>query len=194
MLKLSSRQWDIIFETLILADGNKNSSAKNSFQYATNRADEADLMQALCALNGCKSSRIERERNGAKYSCITVNTRGLAHVVESKPEIVPYSGRVWCCSVPNQTLVLRRKGKVFIAGNTHRMDEYTIRNVASGTISAWSPGCLCNLQPLWLHTNPTDWTHGYGLQLVNEDGTFLHINVPIIDGKSYLQPLVKAIV
>lgn len=89
---------------------------------------------------------------------------------------------------------VRKFGGNVVYGHTHRVDEYTVRTIKAGTISAWSPGCLCILQPLWMHTNPTDWAHGYGVQLVNEDGTFLHINVPIIDGKSYLQPLVKAIV
>lgn len=80
-----------------------------------------------------------------------------------------------------------------VFGHTHRADSFVIRTVKDGSIGAWNPGCLCLLQPLWQHTNPTDWSHGYGLQLVNSDGSFLHINVPIIDGKSYLQPLIKAI-
>jgi UDP-2,3-diacylglucosamine pyrophosphatase LpxH len=79
-----------------------------------------------------------------------------------------------------------------VYGHTHRADSYFIRNVKDGVIGAWSPGCLCRLQPLWQHTNPTDWSHGYGLQLVNADGSFLHINVPIINGKSYLEPLARA--
>jgi predicted phosphodiesterase len=81
-----------------------------------------------------------------------------------------------------------------VYGHTHRSDSYVIRTVTTGVIGGWSPGCLCILQPLWQHTNPTDWSHGYGLQLANEDGSFLHINVPIIKGKSYLEPLFKAVV
>ena len=86
---------------------------------------------------------------------------------------------------------VRRFGGNIVYGHTHRADSYVIRTVGSGTIGGWSPGCLCILQPLWMHTNPTEWSHGYGLQLVNPDGSFLHINVPIIDGKSYLSPLVQ---
>jgi transposase-like protein len=193
MQKLSSRQWEILLETLILTDGSKHGAAQNSYQYATNKKIEADLIQSLCAMNGCRSSCISRTQNSAHYYCITINTRGLAHVTDSKPTVVPYEGRVWCCSVPNQTLVMRRNGKVFVAGNTHRADSYVIRTIGAGVIGAWSPGCLCILQPLWQHTNPTDWSHGYGLQLVSDDGSFLHINVPVINGKSYLGPLFKAV-
>lgn len=88
---------------------------------------------------------------------------------------------------------VKKFGGNVVYGHTHRADSYFIRTVKTGVIGAWSPGCLCVLQPLWQHTNPTDWSHGYGLQLVNPDGSFLHINVPIIDGKSYLHPLFKAV-
>jgi len=88
---------------------------------------------------------------------------------------------------------VKKFGGNVVYADTHRADSYVIRTVKEGTIGAWNPGCLCQLQPLWQHTNPTEWSHGYGLQLVNTNGSFLHINVPIIDGKSYLQPLVKAI-
>lgn len=86
-----------------------------------------------------------------------------------------------------------RFGGNVVYGHTHRADFHMTRTVRDGAIGGWSPGCLCKLQPLWQHTNPTEWSHGYGLQLVEKDGSFLHINVPIIDGKSYLGPLFKAI-
>lgn len=88
---------------------------------------------------------------------------------------------------------VKKFGGNVVYGHTHRADSYTIRTVSSGVIGGWSPGCLCTLQPLWQHTNPTDWSHGYGLQLVSDDGSFLHINVPIIGGKSYLGPLFKEV-
>ena len=78
-----------------------------------------------------------------------------------------------------------------VYGHTHRADSYQIKTVKSGAIGAWSPGCLCKLQPLWQHTNPTDWSHGYGLQMVLSNGDFLHINVPIVKGKSLLNPLIE---
>lgn len=86
---------------------------------------------------------------------------------------------------------VQKFGGNIVYGHTHRCDAYTIKTVKAGTIGGWSPGCLCKLQPLWQHTNPTDWSHGYGLQMVRSNGDFLHINVPIIDGKSYLTPLIE---
>lgn len=87
---------------------------------------------------------------------------------------------------------LRKYGGNVVFGHTHRADSYVIRTVKAGVIGAWNPGCLCQLQRLWNHTALTDWSHGYGLQVVQGD-EFLHINVPIINGKSYLQPLASTL-
>jgi hypothetical protein len=56
----------------------------------------------------------------------------------------------------------------------------------SDGIGAWCPGTLAKLQPLYRHTAPTSWSHGYAVQFINERGNFLHINVPIIQGRSIL--------
>lgn len=78
-----------------------------------------------------------------------------------------------------------------VFGDTHRVQSDVVVKVGVGVIGAWNPGCLCERQPLWQHTNPTEWTHGYGLQLVTDGGDFLHLNIPIIDGKSLFGALVK---
>lgn len=78
-----------------------------------------------------------------------------------------------------------------VYGHTHREDHSSRRPVAAGDIGAWNPGCLCKLQPLWCHTRPTNWTHGYGVQLVAGNGNFLHINVRIIGGRSLMMPLLN---
>jgi hypothetical protein len=75
-----------------------------------------------------------------------------------------------------------------VFGHTHRADSYTRRTINS-THTAWNPGCLCLQQPYFMHTKNTHHTHGYGIQAVQEDDAFLHLNVPIIDGRSYLSPL-----
>lgn len=87
--------------------------------------------------------------------------------------------------------LLKKYGGNLVFGHTHRVDATIGFSVLAGTIGAWGVGCLCQRQPLWMHTNPTDWSHAYGLQLVGANGDFLHITVPVIDGVSYLQPLVS---
>jgi predicted phosphodiesterase len=76
-----------------------------------------------------------------------------------------------------------------VFGHTHREQSSSARPVHAGQIKAWNPGCLCELQPLWQHTNPTSWTHGFAVQLAAKSGDFLHLNIPIIGGKSLLGSL-----
>lgn len=78
-----------------------------------------------------------------------------------------------------------------VFGHTHRAQSDTTRRLGTGIVGAWNPGCLCELQPLWNHGRPTDWTHGYAVQLVAPSGAFLHLNVPVIGGKSLLTSLFK---
>lgn len=85
---------------------------------------------------------------------------------------------------------VERFGANIVHGHTHRAQSHLIRTIAAGEIGGWCPGTLSKLQPLYLHSAPSNWTHGYGLQFVNQgSGTFLHINVPIVKGKSFLLDL-----
>lgn len=84
---------------------------------------------------------------------------------------------------------LQRFGGNVVFGHVHIEDTYTTRTVTEPRTGAWTPGCLCHRQPLYMHTNPTSWVHGYHLQVIQPDGAFLPMNVPIIDGISYAAPL-----
>jgi UDP-2,3-diacylglucosamine pyrophosphatase LpxH len=79
-----------------------------------------------------------------------------------------------------------------VHGHTHRAQAIIGRTVRSSCIGAWCPGTLAKLQPLYRHTTPTDWSHGYGLQFVSRTtGAFLHFNVPLFNGKSLLNEVTR---
>jgi len=82
-------------------------------------------------------------------------------------------------------------GACVVHGHTHRSQAIVRRTAANGEIGAWCPGTLAQLQPLYQHNSVSSWSHGYGLQLVDTGGRFLHINVPISGGHSMLRPLLK---
>lgn len=73
-----------------------------------------------------------------------------------------------------------------VFGHVHRSQSVLERTVSSDGFGAWCPGTLAKLQPLYRHTEPTSWSHGYAVQLVNPSGRFMHLNVPIHQGKSML--------
>ena len=80
-----------------------------------------------------------------------------------------------------------------VFAHTHRTEQFVTSTETTGVISAWNPGCLCERHQMYQHSAPSKWSQGYGLQFISAAGDFLHINVPIIEGKSYLQPMVKLI-
>ncbi len=81
---------------------------------------------------------------------------------------------------------LSRFNAPVVFGHVHRSMSVLERTVTSDGIGAWCPGTLAKLQPLYMHTSPTSWSHGYGLQFINPSGRFLHVQVPIYRGKSLL--------
>lgn len=89
---------------------------------------------------------------------------------------------------------LNRFGANVVFGHVHTSQAVVERTVASNGHGAWCPGTLAKLQPLYKHTQPTSWSHGYGLQFVNQrTGRFVHWNVPIMGGESMLIETVDAI-
>ncbi len=82
-------------------------------------------------------------------------------------------------------------GAPVVYGHTHTPAAYFGKTVHGGVHAAWNFGCLCKLAPRYMHNNPDNWAHGYGLQLVARSGLFTTIHVPIIKGQSFLPTAFK---
>lgn len=80
-----------------------------------------------------------------------------------------------------------------VFGHIHRAQSFTATPVHTGTIGAWCPGCLCELQMYYMHGKPSGHSHGYHVQYVQPDGQFFPIQIPIINGKSYLDKLIEKV-
>jgi hypothetical protein len=79
----------------------------------------------------------------------------------------------------------------FAQGHIHRFLHATQQSAGQQMLHGYAFGCLCQMAPLYMENNPTDWGHGYGLQEVNKDGTATTWPVAIEDGVSRLSSLVK---
>jgi hypothetical protein len=86
-------------------------------------------------------------------------------------------------------VMLNRFNANVVFAHVHKLMAASDRNVKDGELGAWSVGHIGQQQPLWRHGHPTDWSQGYGFQIVQPNGDFLHINVPIVDGHSMLTTL-----
>lgn len=74
---------------------------------------------------------------------------------------------------------------------THREDTATIVFPSVGICKAFNPGCLCSIQPVWRHSDPTSWSQGYAIDLISKSGNFQHIQVPIWDGESLAGAMIE---
>jgi UDP-2,3-diacylglucosamine pyrophosphatase LpxH len=62
------------------------------------------------------------------------------------------------------------RGWSIVHGHTHRAQSDSARHPMTGRVNqAWSPGCLAQLQPMWRHGSPTEWTHGFSLIYCRND-------------------------
>lgn len=146
-------------------------------QKIRNRKDVENLRQLYCAEN-----RLRLAERGFHYYKQGKFYHGCS---------IPATIRLGKCYFTHGSFSSAKKHVEMFSGNVvfgdiHREDSFTSRTVKDGRIGAWCPGCLCKLQRLWNHTTPTKWAHGYHLQRVQKDQSFLPLNVPIINGKSYL--------
>jgi len=75
--------------------------------------------------------------------------------------------------------------------HTHREDTASIVFPGVGLVKAWNSGCLCGTDPVWMHSNPTEWTWGYGVEFIEPNDDFLRIHVPIWEGRSFAGTLMR---
>jgi DNA-binding transcriptional regulator WhiA len=152
-----------IFETLIEEDAGC---------YTTTSELLAEDFQELAHKIGqaCLIKKLTQAKNEVVYKCLLrkSNTGDLSNLKSPNKKLVQYTGKVYDITTGTGFFMVKRNGKVSISGN-------------------------CKLQPLWNETKPTDWSHGYAIQLVRQDGDFLHVQVPIINGVSLLGPMVNKI-
>jgi len=79
----------------------------------------------------------------------------------------------WSASMNAAAAHLRKSRTVSVVyGHTHRAESKATRDPITGrVIQAWSPGCLCKMQPYYAHRNgPTEWTQGFSVVYVGRSG------------------------
>lgn len=133
---LSARQLKILYDSLMLGDGSLSvGSTGTKRTYYTSSKRLADDFQKLCLYIGyagdiSKTDRIGRDngtggitrhieyRIGIKIKEVTPSCRkGFV------PKYIKYDGKVYCVTVPNGTLFVRRNGKACWCGNSNWGDK-----------------------------------------------------------------------
>lgn len=121
-LKLSGEQFYIFIHEYAITDGCYQHGKKHSIQLSTSKREEADILQELCTLNNTnctlslKKKLLENQKQAFTLSVnLSKNFQTVLPCRNYSYEF--YDGRVYCLTVPNSTLVVRRNNKVVITGN-----------------------------------------------------------------------------
>ena len=130
-LQLSSRQLRILFDALMEGDGTwdgRDSCTGGSYS-STSKGLCEDVQELAIRLGYRAVVRQHKEAAGnkkAQWRCSV--SRGRDHTFNrpsASIERVPYSGKVYCCSVPTGYIVTERNGCVAYQGNTGE-HSYTV--------------------------------------------------------------------
>lgn len=136
ILELSARQLKILYDALMLGDGTITKCINNSYKlaYYTTSKKLSDQFQEICLKIGYTSSIYIDDRVGQKstggytynyigYQIRIQNSDMVAinktkeHTLKNNNDKEKYCGNVYCVTVPNHTLFVRRNGKTCWCGN-----------------------------------------------------------------------------
>lgn len=113
---ISDRQFEVLLESLIDGDGSRHiSSSASMMLYGIKRF--LDDIQAICIKHGYRANMSEYRPGTFRLDITKGTTRSIDHI-GSSATWQPYKGTVWCVTTKNDTVVVRRSGRVAITGNS----------------------------------------------------------------------------
>lgn len=116
--QLSKRQLKILFDALMLGDGNKK---KTAF-YSSSVKLIGDFQEILLKLGlaGSILPKDKRQKNPVyQIHILNKKTKNFLNPIYPGREIENYKGFVWCVNVPNHIIYVRRNGKALFCGNCY---------------------------------------------------------------------------
>lgn len=126
--ELSERQVDIFINSMVDGDGSRKVKSPNSLMLYGIKG-VLDQVQHLLVLNGYRTSLYNYRDSQYKLNIFKSN---FAHLdrIGNHVSNEEYDGIIWDFTVPNDTLVVRRNGKVSITGNC-RAEKALMMNAIS---------------------------------------------------------------
>lgn len=104
----------IVFDTMIEGDGWK--IGKSSFGYKSVSKRLLDDVSEIAHKLGYGVSK--------NKDTITMSAIQNYPTINNKPEKINYSGNIYCVSVPNTIILVRRNGKTCWSGNSYKLQKY----------------------------------------------------------------------
>jgi len=121
--KLSKEQQNLLFESLILGDGSRNSNGVR-FVSEDKYMGTVEGMMMLCQLLGKRCTySLEKGKYYRFYIQDSKRYKPFTHVSSLNRQEAEYSGRVWCPHTENETVIAMRNGTSYISMNTWVYDD-----------------------------------------------------------------------
>lgn len=120
--RLSARQARILLGSLIDGDGSRHKAYPETSWMLYGRKSLLDDVQRMCVSNGFRAT-LSTYRDCQFRLNITSGVDRTVDRVGKSHHLIPYSGKVYCVTTHNGTVVVRREGKPVISGNC-RIQKY----------------------------------------------------------------------
>lgn len=187
---MSQSQINVMIKALWDGDGGKNKDSDNAYQFNTARQDHLDFVQELAVRAGFRTSTSRSPKR--THWTLTMNTRDVVYVNATNWSKVEYDGKVWCVSVDNGTLVVRRNGRTAITLNSHRMGStFETKSLANRTLEGYEIGHMVDITSEGMaYVSQWPWQAGFAWAHVYEGKAHVQLarfidDVVIIDGKPF---------
>ena len=121
LLELNKEQLEILFDSLMKGDGNFRGSG---FRYATTSQKLAENMQELSLKLGYSAYASIQKSKNYKHKDLYIVRIGRSKITTIRKNQISktkYIGKVYCVSVPNKIIFVRRNGKSLFCGNSEFM-------------------------------------------------------------------------
>jgi len=148
--ELSSEHLEYLLKGLMESDGSTSRSGEKTFATVSKQlADDFQLVALKCGYNCVVIPRISNGFEGKYpyYLCILSgfrNKKASFVISRQNPNHVSkehYTGRVWCASTRNTTLIIRRNGRVIVTGNSLYPSIIKVHNLSYETINCPHKEC-----------------------------------------------------
>lgn len=120
LLSLTDEQLKILYDTIMKGDGH---IGKYTDHFTQRKSKNLEMFQMLCVLVGLRSTLCSNGWiRGTEYFRVYVSSKkrknACTYPNSLRREEVNHRGVVWCVHTPNETLVARRNGTIYITGNS----------------------------------------------------------------------------
>jgi hypothetical protein len=191
--KLSDEQFEIFLNSVIDGDGSRHKAHPKTSLMVYGIKEFLDQLQHACIIHGYRTS-ISTYREKDYRLNITKNETVCADRVGRSLTKKNYNGIIWCATVPNSTLIVRRNGRAIICGNS-RFEKWLYDNVHPEALEFCNTKiteniltCIPNLELLSQPVN-SHREIGYIIQVKNV--IFTHIEKSNIDITKTVQEIDK---